>query len=165
MPLGDPSSWAEGLGALKTGFEALRSAIGMVKDVRRSFSDNEQKVIDAALTVATTNTAAAEAKLAAAWLRALQVPVSPDADADRRLSSHVGPEAARRVSPCLRVSEGGFNTAGPSPIRGPVLCGPQNDMLDIGYLVIANVTQCMRLLFFQIDKDTDRCSEIDHGSF
>ncbi|MGO9686541.1 MAG: hypothetical protein ACLPTZ_28865 [Beijerinckiaceae bacterium] len=69
MPIGDPSTCVEGFAALKTAFDGIRSAISIVKDVRAlgGGTPQEQKTIDSALTVASTNTAIAEAKLGQAF--------------------------------------------------------------------------------------------------
>ena len=69
MPIDDPSTWAEGFAALKTAFEGVRSAISIVKDVRSigGSTEKEQKAIDSALTIASTNTAIAEATLGQAF--------------------------------------------------------------------------------------------------
>jgi hypothetical protein len=68
MPLDDPSSWATGLTALKTAFDAARSAITMTKDIRSlgGGTEQQQKAIDTALTIASSNTAIAEAEIAKA---------------------------------------------------------------------------------------------------
>lgn len=68
MPIDDPGSWAQGAAAIKTAFESLRSAIGLVKDVRSlgGGSEQQQKAIDVALTTASSSTAIAEAEVAKA---------------------------------------------------------------------------------------------------
>ena len=69
MPIDDPSTWAQGLAAAKTAFDSVRSAIGIVKDVRSlgGGTEQQQKAIDQALTVASSTTAIAEAELAKAF--------------------------------------------------------------------------------------------------
>jgi hypothetical protein len=69
MPFDDPASWMTGANALKTALDSIRSAIGMVKDVRSlgGGSEQQQNAIDAALTVASSSTAIAEAELAKAF--------------------------------------------------------------------------------------------------
>jgi|SRR6478735_3159246 hypothetical protein len=69
MPLDDPASWAQGLTALKTAFDSVRSAISITKDVRSlgGGTEQEQKAIDVALTLASSTTAVAEAQLAQAF--------------------------------------------------------------------------------------------------
>jgi hypothetical protein len=65
----DPFTLAQGLGAVKTVFDSVRSAIGMVKDVKSlgGGTEQEQKAIDQALTVAGSSIAIAEAQLAQAF--------------------------------------------------------------------------------------------------
>jgi len=65
MPIDDQSTWAEGIDAFKTAIENIRSAIGMVKNVR-SGTDQQQKAIDNALREARLKTVIAEAQLAKA---------------------------------------------------------------------------------------------------
>ena len=69
MPIDDPATWAQGVGALKTAFDSIRSAIGMVKDARSlgGGTEQEKKAIDNALSVASSTTAIAEAELAKAF--------------------------------------------------------------------------------------------------
>jgi hypothetical protein len=69
MPIDDPVTWMQGVGAVKTALDSLRSAIGIIKDVRSLGGGNEQqqKAIDTALTVASSNVAIAEAQLAQAF--------------------------------------------------------------------------------------------------
>jgi hypothetical protein len=69
MPIDDPAMWMKGIAAAKTAFDSVRSAIGMVKDVSSlgGGSEQQQKAIDTALTVASSNVAIAEAQLAQAF--------------------------------------------------------------------------------------------------
>jgi hypothetical protein len=64
----DPSTIVQSLAAAKAAFDSVRSAISMVKDVRSlgGGSQQQQKAIDQALTVASSNTAIAEAHMAQA---------------------------------------------------------------------------------------------------
>jgi Zn finger protein HypA/HybF involved in hydrogenase expression len=66
MPIDDPSSWAQGFTALKMAFDSARSAFSMAKEVwsRGGGTEQEQKAIESALTIASSNTALAEAKIA-----------------------------------------------------------------------------------------------------
>jgi hypothetical protein len=59
----------KGLAAAKTAFDSVRSAISMVKDVQSlgGGTQQQQKAIDQALTIASSNTAIAEAQLAQAF--------------------------------------------------------------------------------------------------
>jgi hypothetical protein len=65
----DPSAWVRGFAAAKTAFDSVRSAIDMVKDAKSlaGGTQQQQKAIDQALTVASSNTAIAEAQLAQAF--------------------------------------------------------------------------------------------------
>jgi hypothetical protein len=65
----DPVTLMQGLAALKTTFDTVRSAISMTRDVKSlsGGTENEKKAIDAALTVASSNAAIAEAQLAQAF--------------------------------------------------------------------------------------------------
>jgi len=69
MPIDDPSSWAQGASAVKTMFDSVRSAIGVLKDVRSlgGGTEQQQKTIDTALATATSTAAIAEAELAKAF--------------------------------------------------------------------------------------------------
>jgi len=69
MPIDDPATWAQGLGALKTAFDSVRSAISIVKDARSlgGGTQQQQQAIDQALTVANSSTAIAEAQIAQAF--------------------------------------------------------------------------------------------------
>jgi hypothetical protein len=67
MPIDDPQLWSQGLAALKTTFDMLRSAIGLYRDVRPGTENPEQaKAITAALDKAEDAAKVAEAKLAQA---------------------------------------------------------------------------------------------------
>jgi hypothetical protein len=65
----DPATIAQGIAALKTAFDSVRSAIGMVRDVQSlgGGSEKEKQAIDNALTIASSNAAIAEAQLAQAF--------------------------------------------------------------------------------------------------
>lgn len=68
MPIDDPNTWTQGAAAFKSIFEGLRSAIGMLRDLRSSgqTSAREGELIDAALDNATKAAAIAEAEVAQA---------------------------------------------------------------------------------------------------
>jgi hypothetical protein len=69
MPIDDPRTWIEGLGAAKLVFENLRSAISLTKDVAGlgKGTPEQQKAIVTALSSAESNTALAEAALGQAF--------------------------------------------------------------------------------------------------
>jgi hypothetical protein len=68
MPIDDPSSWAQGGAAIKTMFDSLRSAIGVLKDVKslNGGTEEQTKTIDAALAEASSTSLIAEAQFAKA---------------------------------------------------------------------------------------------------
>lgn len=63
----DPVTIAQGLSLLKSAFDASRSAFDMMKARPHGGTEKEEKAIDTALTVASTNTAIAEATLGQAF--------------------------------------------------------------------------------------------------
>jgi hypothetical protein len=116
MAIGDPQTWIEGIAALKTAFDGVRSAIGIVKDVRSmgGGTEQQQKAIDSALTVASTNTAIAEATLGQAFGYELckctfpPTPMLTVGYVDRRL-----PNGKKEGEPVYECPKCGYNTAGP----------------------------------------------------
>jgi hypothetical protein len=66
MPIDDPHTWAQGAGALKAAFDAIRGLIGVVKDVRGLAGPEQAKAITAAVDQAETATQVAEAEIAKA---------------------------------------------------------------------------------------------------
>lgn len=68
MPFDDPVTWSQGATAFKSIFDGLRSAIGMLRDLRTQpeGSSREGELIDAALDKATKATAIAKAEVAQA---------------------------------------------------------------------------------------------------
>jgi len=68
MSLDDPTAWAQGANAFKAIFDGLRSAIGLVKEVRASGggSEAQQQLVDEALEKAGTAAKIAEAQVAKA---------------------------------------------------------------------------------------------------
>ena len=64
----DPATWAQAAGALKTTFDSIRSAIGILKEVRslNGGTEQQQKAIDTALATASSSAAIAEAQVAKA---------------------------------------------------------------------------------------------------
>jgi hypothetical protein len=68
MPIDDPQTWVQGATAWKAAVEGLRTTVSMVKEVWSGRgTEQEQKAIDNALTVASSNIAIAEAQLAQAF--------------------------------------------------------------------------------------------------
>lgn len=68
MPIDDPGSWVAGAGALKTVFETLRSAIGLVRDARdlKQPDAMQTRAIEDALQTAEKAARIAEAEIAKA---------------------------------------------------------------------------------------------------
>lgn len=68
MPIDDPNTWSQGAAAFKGIFDGLRSAIGMLRDLRDSGDapSREGELIDAALDKAAKAAAIAEAEVAQA---------------------------------------------------------------------------------------------------
>jgi hypothetical protein len=61
----DPFSIVAGLNALKTALDSVRQGVAVFKDMRSMGGDTakQEKIIDSAVTIASTNTAIAEANL------------------------------------------------------------------------------------------------------
>jgi hypothetical protein len=93
MPIDDPNTWSQGAAAFKGIFDGLRSAIGMLRDLRGSgeSSAREGELIDAALDKATKATAIAEAEVAKALgyqLCKCEFPSVPSRSASRGRALH-----------------------------------------------------------------------------
>jgi hypothetical protein len=127
MPIDDPATWAQGLAAAKTAFDSVRSAIGIVKDVRSlgGGTEQQQKAIDQALTAASSNTAIAEAELAKAFgyeLCKCEFPPTPMTTVGYWTRNH---DDHRTGEPIYECAKCGYNTAGPygyeriAPARTP----------------------------------------------
>ncbi len=115
MPFDDPSTWEHAAFAAKTAFESVRSAISMVKDARSLVGGNEQQkqAIDNALTVASTNTAIAEAELAKAFgyeLCKCEFPPTAMKTVGYFARPVPGKKIGDQVYECPKC---GYNTAGP----------------------------------------------------
>lgn len=119
--------WARGSDALKAAFEGVRSAIAMVREIRSlgGITDQEQRAIDNALTLATSNTAIAEAEIAKALgyeLCKCDFPPVPM----KTVGYFTMPTTKRNIGdPVYECAKCGFNTAGPfgyeriAPVRLP----------------------------------------------
>jgi hypothetical protein len=115
MPLDDPAAWMQGATALKAGFDTLRSAISMLRDLRSTGggSKKEQEAIDAALTIASSNTAIAEAQLAQALgfeLCKCEFPPTPMTTVGYFQKMHPGHKIGDPVYECPKC---GYSNAGP----------------------------------------------------
>jgi hypothetical protein len=113
MDLGTPQEWSQGAGAIKTAFDALRSAWVLIKDVRGSGKGaaNEDAVVGEALRQAETAAKIAEAQIAKALgYQLCHCTFPPTAMLTVGYSMRVGPEGrAPQVFECSRC---GYNTAG-----------------------------------------------------
>ena len=110
-------------------FDSVRAAIGMVKDVQSlaGGTEQEQKAIDTALTVASSNTAVAEAELAKAFgyeLCKCEFPPTPM----RTVGYFSRPVPKRNEGdPVYECPKCGYNNAGPfgykriAPERAPTV--------------------------------------------
>jgi hypothetical protein len=115
MPIEDPSAWVQGLAAAKTVFDSIRSAIGVLKDVRSlgGGTEQQQKAIDQALKLASSNTAIAEAQLAKAFGYELckcafpPIPMRTVGYWSRNHDTHTIGEPVYECQKC------GYNSAGP----------------------------------------------------
>jgi hypothetical protein len=70
MPLDDPGTWYTVANSIKTAFDALRGAMGMIKEARDlggKGSETQEKAIDAALEKADLAARTAEAEIAKAF--------------------------------------------------------------------------------------------------
>jgi Zn finger protein HypA/HybF involved in hydrogenase expression len=116
MPLDDPATWIKGATALKTAFDSVRSAISMVRDVRAlgGGSPQQQKAIDTALSVASSNTVIAEAELAKAFgyeLCKCDFPPTPMLTVGYFNWNHGANK--KEGDPVYECPKCGYNTAGP----------------------------------------------------
>jgi hypothetical protein len=105
----------QGLSAAKTALDSVRSAIGMVRDVKSlgGGTEQERKAIDKALTVASSNTAIAEAQLAQAFgydLCKCEFPPTPMTTVGYFAMSHGEHPAGDPVYECPKC---GYTSAGP----------------------------------------------------
>jgi hypothetical protein len=68
MPIDDPNTWLAGASAVKAAFDAFRSAISGVREIRKlgDGSEQQRKVVDDALDLAERTAAVAEAEVAKA---------------------------------------------------------------------------------------------------
>ncbi|MET3299667.1 hypothetical protein [Bradyrhizobium diazoefficiens] len=110
MPFDDPNTWSQGAAAFKGIFDGLRSAIGMLRDLRRNTdaSPREGELIDAALDNATKAAAIAEAEVAKALgyqLCKCEFPPTPMLTVGN--TSRGGPAAVYECPKCK------YNTAAP----------------------------------------------------
>jgi hypothetical protein len=68
LAVDDPNTWLQGATALKTAFDAFRSAVGLVRDVKKTIGGDEAqtKLVTQALDHAVSTAAIAEAAIAKA---------------------------------------------------------------------------------------------------
>ena len=114
MSLDDPSAWAQGATAFKAIFDGLRSAIGMVRDLRGSNdagSAAQHQLIDEALEQASRAARVAEAQVAQALgyeLCRCEFPPIP-----MRTVGHIDQPGIKRRGPVYECPKCGYNDAGP----------------------------------------------------
>lgn len=113
MSLDDPNAWAQGANAFKAIFEGLRSAIGLVNDMRKSGGDNkaQQQLVDDALEKAGTAAKIAEAEVAKALgfeLCKCEFPPHP-----MRTVGYMDVSIASKSGPVYECPKCGYNSAGP----------------------------------------------------
>jgi len=109
----DPNTWLQGAAAVKAGFDAFRSAIAGLREIRTlvSGSDDQNKVVDEALDHAIRTAAVAEAEVAKALgyeLCKCQFPPT--------IMLTVGYHSERPPTlkgPVFECPKCGYNTAGP----------------------------------------------------
>jgi len=114
--LPDPFMLVQGLSAAKTAFDSVRSAIGMVRDIKSlgGGTEQERKAIDQALTVASSSTAIAEAQLAQALgyeLCKCEFPPTPMTTIGYFRGMHKGHHQAG--DPVYQCPKCGYTNAGP----------------------------------------------------
>ncbi len=125
MPFDDPATWAQGVGALKTAIDTLRSVASMFKDLRAGGSKKEEEAIDAALTLAASNTAIAEAKLAQAFGYELckcefpPVPMRTVGYHTRQMNQWNPGDPVYECPKCGYISAGPYGYARTAPPREP----------------------------------------------
>jgi hypothetical protein len=107
----DLASWVTGAAAVKTAFDTLKSAIGLVKEAKDLLPEDDQrgKAITAALETAATSAKIAEAEVAKALgyeLCKCEFPPTP--------MLTVGELSGRpKIGPVYECPKCGFNTASP----------------------------------------------------
>jgi hypothetical protein len=109
----DPATWAQGATAVKGAFDAFRSAIGVLKDIRSlgGGSPEQNKVVDQALDHAVRSAAIAEAEIAKAFGYELcKCEFPPTIMVTVGFKSDRGPGQSGPVYECPKC---GFTNAGP----------------------------------------------------
>jgi hypothetical protein len=113
MAQDDPKIPLKGPAAMKAAVDSMRSAIEMVKELRTlgGITADEQKAIDNALALATSNTAIAEAEMAHALgyeLCKCSFPPTP-----MLTVGYLGRGPKEMLGPVYECPKCGFDTAGP----------------------------------------------------
>ena len=111
----DPAIWMKGITACKTAVDTLRSVTSMYRDLRPTGGSvgKEEKAIDAALTIASSNAAMAEAHFAQALgfeLCRCEFPPTPMTTVGYFRRSHEDHKPGDPVYECPKC---GFTNAGP----------------------------------------------------
>jgi hypothetical protein len=113
MPFDDPNTWMHGAAALKAGFDAFRSAIAGLKEIRAlgGGTPEQNKVVDEALDHAVRTAAIAEAEVAKALGYELcKCEFPPTIMLTVGYRNERGPSGKGPVFECPKC---GYNTAGP----------------------------------------------------
>lgn len=109
----DPLTVAAGVAALKTAFDTLRSAIGLIKEAKTLLpaGDSRETAISLALESATSSARIAEAQMAQAFgyeLCKCELPPTP-----MLTVGSIDNSTARKYGAVFECPKCGFNTAGP----------------------------------------------------
>jgi hypothetical protein len=113
MPLDDPNTWAQGAGALKSAFDAIRGLLGVVKDVRGLANPEQAKAITAAADQVEAAAKIAEAEIAKALgyeICKCQFPPTPMLAVGYHTRNLAGHQLGEFVYECPKC---GLTTAGP----------------------------------------------------
>jgi hypothetical protein len=109
MPIDDPHTWAQGAGALKSAFDAIRGLLGVVKDVRGLANPEQARAITAAADQVEAAAKVAEAEIAKALgyeLCKCEFPPTAMLTVGHRIERQTG-----NAIPVFECPKCGFNTA------------------------------------------------------
>jgi hypothetical protein len=114
MPIDDPNTWLQGATALKAGFDAFRSALGLLRDTKKTLGDDDKartKAVDEALDHAERAAGIAEAEIAKALgyeLCKCEFPPTPMLTVGYKLE-----RGQAGKGPVFECPKCGYNNAGP----------------------------------------------------
>jgi hypothetical protein len=114
MPFDDPNTWLQGAGLVKAAFDAFRSAIGGLRDIRSlgGGTEQQQKAIDAALDHAEQTAGVAEAEVAKALGYELCKCEFPPTIM-LTVGFYSGRDPTRKAGPVFECPKCRYNTAAP----------------------------------------------------